>query len=73
MPLGEKLYLILGESIEQRFLRLFTEVTYDQMACPVCRENNITDFKKWSSQDQIARFPRAFIIGQNLLLNKDTF
>ena len=69
---GGKLCLILGESIEHRFLRLFTEVTHEQMECPVCRENNTVDFKKWSSQDQIARYPRAFIIGLNRVYYDDT-
>ena len=52
----------LGESIEESFLRLFSNVTNDHKDCSECGEKG---GKKWASQEQISSFARAFIIGLN--------
>ena len=50
------------EAIEDRFLRLFRDVTNDSKNCPVCAEIN---GKKWTVQHQVVRFPRSFVIALN--------
>ena len=54
--------LFIGESIEDSFLRLFSNVTNHQKDCSECGEKG---GKKWTTQDQIPSFPRAFIVGLN--------
>lgn len=55
-------FCFIGESIEDCFLRMFNTVTNDQKDCVTCGEKG---GKKWTSQEQISSFPRAFIIGLN--------